>query len=276
MKASPFEYVRPKTLGEASAMLAKDGRSTAAIAGGQSLMPMLGLRVAQVDLLVDISRLEALKAVKETAAGLHLGALTRHAAIEDGKVPDPFGGLMRHVARGISYRAIRNHGTIGGSVALADPAADWPPCLMALDATVKISGPKGVRSQAVSDFVQAPYTTSLAAGEIIVGFDIAKVDAPPKWGFAKVVRKSGAFANSIAIVVRRGDTVSVILGAAGPRPVLLPRVGEKLKAGEQDEDALRTAVGADLDARVSDAGAYQRRLHTSTVLRAIRDMRARA
>ena len=90
---------------------------------------MLNLRVAQIDLLVDLSRLEELKVVSETPASVQIGALTTHAAIEDGKIPDRFGGLLRRVASTISYRAVRNHGTIGGSVALADPAADWPGCL---------------------------------------------------------------------------------------------------------------------------------------------------
>ena len=108
--------------------LGRRGANTAAIAGGQSLLPMLNLRVALIDLLVDISRLDDLKTVTETPDSVWLGALTTHAAIEDGKTPDIFNGLMRRIAGQISYRAVRNHGTIGGSVALADPAADWP-CL---------------------------------------------------------------------------------------------------------------------------------------------------
>src|SRR5262249_2719178 len=140
MKSAPFDYVRPKTVAEAGALLAQNGVTTAAIAGGQSLVPMLALRAAQVDLLVDLNGLDELKPVRETADGLAIGALTPHAAIEDGKIPDLFSGLLRRVAATISYRAVRNHGTIGGSVALADPAADWPPCLMALGAAVNIGG----------------------------------------------------------------------------------------------------------------------------------------
>src|SRR5262245_59184682 len=104
MKSAPFDYVRPKTVTEAGALLAQDGVNTAAIAGGQSLVPMLNLRVAQVDLLVDLSRLDELKAVSETPASLQIGALTSHASIEDGKIPDRFGGILRGVASTISYR----------------------------------------------------------------------------------------------------------------------------------------------------------------------------
>jgi len=151
MKSAPFDYVRPKTVAEASALLAQDGITTAAIAGGQSLIPMLNLRAAQADLLVDLSRLDELKAVSETPQSLQIGALTTHATIEDGKIPDRFDGLMRRVAGTISYRAVRNHGTVGGSVALADPAADWPGCLIALGATVRIAGRNGTRQQPVAD-----------------------------------------------------------------------------------------------------------------------------
>jgi len=275
MKPAPFDYFRPKTVAEASVALGRKGLTTAAIAGGQSLLPMLNLRVAFVDLLVDISRLDDLKAVTKTPDSIWIGSLTTHAAIEDGKVPDIFEGLMRHVARHISYRAIRNHGTIGGSVALADPAADWACCLTALDATLRVVGRNGVRVLAMLDFVQGPYETQLTTGDIILGFDIPAPRAPLRWGFAKVARKSGAFANSIAIacVQGRDGPVSVILGAAGPRPIRLAAVANEVRAG-RDPDALREVISAELDCQLPDADAYQRRMHTATILRAVRDMRA--
>jgi carbon-monoxide dehydrogenase medium subunit len=276
MKSAPFDYVRPVTLSDASKALSEDGITAAAIAGGQSLLPMLSLRVAIVDLLVDISRLAELKVVSETPAGLAIGALTSHSAIEDGKVPDLFGGLMRRVAGQISYRAVRNHGTIGGSVALADPAADWPGCLMALGAKARIAGRDGIRSQAVEDFVQGQYATSLATGEIVVGFDVPRPDKPLRWGFAKVVRKSGAFANSIAFVVTYGTDgpVSVVLAAAAPRAVFLPKVAEQLRARTTSEEKLRDAIAEDMSIRVPDADPYQKRMHTATILRAAREMRS--
>jgi carbon-monoxide dehydrogenase medium subunit len=275
MKAAPFDYVRPRSVAEASVALGKRGLTTAAIAGGQSLLPMLSLRVAFVDLLVDISRLDDLKAVTRTPDSVWIGALTTHAAIEDGAVPDISGGLMRRVARQISYRAVRNHGTIGGSVALADPAADWPCCLIALDAIARIVGRNGVRVQAVADFIRGPYETTLTTGDIIMGFDIPSPDAPLRWGFAKVARKSGAFANSIAIVCAQGrdGPVSVVLGAAGPRPIPLTAVAKEIQAGKS-QDELRAAIAAELERHVRDADAYQKRMHTATVLRAVRDMRA--
>jgi aerobic carbon-monoxide dehydrogenase medium subunit len=278
MKSSPFDYVRPQTVTEASVQLAQHGVTTAAIAGGQSLIPMLNLRAAQIDLLIDLSRLEELKAVSETPESLQIGALTTHAAIEDGKTPDCFQGLMRRVAGAISYRAVRNHGTIGGSVALADPAADWPGCLIALGAKVRIAGRDRAREQLVADFLEGAYATSLAAGEIVLGFDVPRPDAPLRWGFAKIARKSGAFANSIAFVVApgKGGPVTVVLAAAGPWPIVLAAAAHRLANGTISEDTLRAAIADDLKAQLPDADAYQKRLHTATVIRAAREMRAKS
>jgi len=185
---------------------------------------------------------------------------------------------MRRVAGTISYRAVRNHGTIGGSVALADPAADWPPCLIALGATVRIAGRGGERQQPVADFVQGLYATTLAAGEVVVGFDVPRPHAPLRWGFAKVARKSGAFANSIVIVVApgKGGPVTVVLAAAGPRPIILTGAARQLTSDAGSDDALRAAVADDLAAHLPDADGYETRLHTSTVIRAARDMRTKS
>jgi carbon-monoxide dehydrogenase medium subunit len=275
MKPAPFDYLRPKSVAEASVALGRRGVTAVAIAGGQSLVPMLSLRIVLADLLVDIGRLDDLKPVTKTPDSLWIGALTTHAAIEDGKVPDMFGGLLQRVAGQISYRAVRNHGTIGGSVALADPAADWPCCLIALNASVRVVGRSGVRMESVADFIRGPYETTLAAGDIIMGFDIPAPQAPLRYGFAKVARKSGAFAHSIAIATSQGrdGPVSVTLGGAGPRACLLPRVAKEVRAGK-GADELRAAIAADLDAHAPDADAYQRRMHTATILRAVQEMRA--
>jgi carbon-monoxide dehydrogenase medium subunit len=236
---------------------------------------MLGLRVAQADLLVDLSRLDDLKVVTETPDSLWLGALTTHAMIEDGKVPDVFSGLLRRIAGQISYRAVRNHGTIGGSVALADPAADWVACLIALDASVRVVGRGGVRMEKVADFVQEAYSTTLATGDIITGFDVPAPKPPFRWGFAKVARKSGAFAQSIAVAVSRPDgAAAVVLGAAGPRPRAMTATSASVTAPGSTEERLRAAIDADLDAQFAGLDAYQKRMHTANILRAVRDMRA--
>jgi aerobic carbon-monoxide dehydrogenase medium subunit len=277
MKAAAFDYAVAKTVAEASALLASDGAATTALAGGQSLLPMLNLRVALPDLLVDIGRLQELKEVVATRTSVRIGALTTHAAIEDGKLPEAFGGLMQKVASKISYRAVRNHGTIGGSVALADPASDWSGCLLALGADVRISGLKGTRSQPIGEFVRGQYSTSLAPDEIIVSFDVPRPEATLRWGFFKVVRKSGAFANSIAFAVShgRGGPASVVLAGAADRPCLLPTVAERIETGEESEDALRCAIAKDVAKHVAENDPYLMRLHTSTVLRAVREIKTK-
>jgi carbon-monoxide dehydrogenase medium subunit len=276
MKAAPFDYIRPQGVAEAIAALQQENKTVSLLAGGQSLLVLLSLRMAPVDLLVDISRLDELKVVSETRTHVFIGAATTHAMIEDGAVPDPSRGLMARVASAIAYRAIRNHGTIGGSVALADPAADWPACLMALDAQAVLLGPAGDRREAVTDFVQGMYTTSLEQGEIILGFDIPRLPAGTRYGVAKVTRKSGAFASSMAFVVERGEGTppSVILGATANRAQPMPAVVAYLSQhAEIDEADMRAVIGADLNIVDPEADAYQRRTHTATVLRAIREAR---
>jgi carbon-monoxide dehydrogenase medium subunit len=274
MKPAPFDYTRPKTVADASASLAADGANASAIAGGQSLVPMLSLRVAQPRLLVDLNGLDELKDMSAGPDKIRIGALTTHAAIEDGKLPERFGGLLQKVASSISYRAVRNYGTIGGSVALADPAADWPGCLMALGAQVRIAGRNGGRSQPVEQFIQGQYSTTLAADEIIVGFDVPRPEPGLRWGVFKVVRKSGAFADSIAFAVApgRGAPVAVVLAAAAARPRALPAVAAQIKAGKTSADQLRAAIAADIAAHAPQDDPYLVRLHTSTVLRALKEM----
>jgi carbon-monoxide dehydrogenase medium subunit len=274
MKATSFDYLAPKTLADASAMLATANATTAAIAGGQSLLPMLNLRVAQPDIVVDLGRLEELRGVSHGGGLINIGALTTHASIEDGLFADEFGGLLQKVAAKISYRTVRNFGTIGGSVALADPAADWPGCLVALGAAVNISGQKGTRVEQVHTFVKGQYETSLGVDEVIVSFDVPRPAAPLHWGVHKVVRKSGAFANSLAFAVSqgRGGPVSVVLAAAAERPQVLPTVVEKIGAGQVSDDALRSAIANDVAPLLPAGDEYLMRLHTSTVWRAVREM----
>jgi aerobic carbon-monoxide dehydrogenase medium subunit len=277
MKASAFDYLAAKTVAEASAALASDGATTAAIAGGQSLLPMLNLRVAMPDLVVDLGRLDELKEVSVSAGNVRIGALTTHATFEDGLFAEAFGGLLQKVAGKISYRSVRHHGTIGGSVALADPAADWPGCLMALGASVRVSGMNGTRCEPVRSFIQGQYQTTLTSGEVIVGFDVPRPAAPLRWGVCKVARKSGAFADSIAFAVSQSKSgpVSIVLAAAAPRPHLLPKVAEQLDAKASSDEALRAAIAGDVATLVPQDDAYLMRLHVSTVLRAVQEMQSR-
>jgi len=269
VKPAPFDYVRAISVADASKRLHDGAGAAVAIAGGQSLMPLLALRVAPADVLVDLLDIPALEESHRISGGARIGAGITHAAIEDGKIEDPTGGIMKRVAAGIAYRSVRNHGTIGGSVALADPAADWPACLLALGASVRVSGPSGERVAAMDEFLRGAYTTSLASGEIITAFDVPALPAGTRWSYQKVVRKSGAFAMSIGcVVLRPGEAATVVLGGTTSRAVLMPQTARAIGS---EEPALRAAIAADMDNLASDADEYQRRLHTATLLKALRE-----
>jgi carbon-monoxide dehydrogenase medium subunit len=164
MKAAPFEHARPASLTEAISLLATRADTTRVLAGGQSLGPMLNLRLAQPRLLVQVDRLPELAGVAADADAVTIGACVTHAAIADGRVPDVGGNVLARVADNIAYRAVRNRGTIGGSLCHADPAADWVTVLSALDAIAVLQGPGGARSVPVTEFVQGAFRTALTPG----------------------------------------------------------------------------------------------------------------
>src|SRR5262245_4899705 len=160
MKPVAFAYARPASVGEAAQMLAAEPGAKV-LAGGQTLGPILNLRLAQPALLIDIARIAELAAVTEDADGVMIGATVTHAAIEDGRVPDPTGGFLARVARGIAYRAVRTRGTIGGSLAHADPSGDWLACLTALGAEAVIANGTTFRVP-LSSFMRRAMETQLA------------------------------------------------------------------------------------------------------------------
>ena len=211
MKPAPFDFARAASLDEAIALLAAAHGEARPLAGGQSLGPMLNLRAARPALLVDISRIAALQAVDEDAGGITIGAAVTHAAIEDGAVADVANGLMRRTAAGIAYRAVRNRGTIGGSLAHADPAADWPPVMIALDATIQACGPAGSRQIAAESFITDILSTALAPAEILESIRVMRLSRDARWGHCKICVKPGDFAESLGVVVRdAADRKSVV------------------------------------------------------------------
>jgi aerobic carbon-monoxide dehydrogenase medium subunit len=270
MKAPAVDYVRPRSLIEAIDRLAKANGDARVIAGGQSLVTMMNLRLASPGLLIDIARLSELAVVSEEADAITLGACVTHAAIEDGGVPDPSRGLMSKVAGGLAYRAIRNRGTIGGSLALSDPAAEWPTVLTALDAEVLVRGPNGQRSLKCAEFTTGIFETKLATDEIIESVRIPKLSADGRWGYVKLCRKSGEFADTLAVAIAdagRGHC-SVVLGAVNGAPLVLDDTSQLLANGEHR--VLREAVTADLD-RAADRhfDEFQRNLHAVAAMRAV-------
>jgi len=273
VKPPAFDYIRPATLDAALECLADGGESARVLAGGQSLGPMLNLRLARPALLVDIARLPDLRTHGRRGDMLEIGACVPHAAIEDGLVDDVAAGLLPMVAGGIAYRAIRTRGTIGGSLSHADPAADWLSCLALLDARLVLARAGGrVREVAADRFMSAPFTTALAADEILTTVRVPVMSDRARWGWYKFCRKTGEFAEAIAAVVvdPARDVCRAVVGATEGRPVVI-------------EDARWLLDGFDVDRAMAaiDAGAaglddYGRQVHLAALRRAVVQARAAA
>ena len=273
MKPIAFHYERPANLADAGTLLGEDGVFAKAIAGSQSLGPMLNLRLAQPDLLVDVTGIPELTYVESDDTMVEIGACVTHADIEDRRIDDPSNGLMPKVASGIAYRAVRNRGTIGGSLAHADPAADWISVLPLLDAELVICGPQGTRTMAVGELMISSFTTKLESDELIQAVRVPKLASTARWGFFKFNQKAGEFAHAIGAVVvdRERDIFRAVIGAIETAPVVVEDataifdVTSKAGAVPQIDEA---AVGKLLDER-SVTDTYLRKLAVVALKRAM-------
>lgn len=276
MKAASITYHRADTLEAALALAARlDGRSKY-MAGGQSLMPLMNLRLTLSEAVIDISAIAALRESKVIGEELFMGAGVTHAMIEDGKVEDPARGFLRQVAGGIAYRSIRNKGTIGGSLAHADPGADWPAALLALGGSALICGVQGVRTIPLSGFQLGLMQTCLAETDILQGVLLPRLSAGARWSYTKFCHKVGEFAHSIgAVVLDPALGLSrVVLGAGADKPALLPRVSSRLAAGMSLHDLAGSEFAAlvqqDLAALTDHApSSYAFHLHKTIITRGV-------
>src|SRR5437016_5609032 len=205
MKAARFDYERARSLAEAVELLGSGDGFVKLLAGGQTLGPMLNLRLVQPDLLVDVSKLPETTSWREEGGSLLIGAGITHAAIEDGALPGPTGAVLAQVAAGIAYRAVRNRGTIGGSLAHADPAADWLSALAALAAEVVLVGPAGERRVKVAALAKGAFATEIGDDEILREIAVPRLAKGARWGYYKVCRKTGDFAEAIGAVVHDAE-----------------------------------------------------------------------
>jgi carbon-monoxide dehydrogenase medium subunit len=270
MKPAPFEYRRATSVDEAVQGLAAGAGMAKIIAGGQSLGPMLNLRLARPSILIDIAGIAELKRVQDVGGKLFIGAATTHAAIEDGILPASAAGLMQAVARRIAYRAVRNRGTIGGSLAHADPAADWILALTALDATVSVRSTNGKRFIPVKSLMRAPFTTVLAEDELIVGIEMDQLSPTAVWSHQKFSRKVGKFADAAAAVVldnTRGFC-RIVLGTPDAPPVVLRSLAEALLS-EPNRGLPLDAISSAVEAAGAAADSFDLQLQTTVLARAI-------
>ena len=230
MKPVPFDYQRARSVGEALAALGDAAGDTKLIAGGQSLGPMLNLRLVRPARLVDIGAIDALNRIDQAGATVRVGACVTHARLED--EAGAIDGLqpLAHAARGIAYRAIRNRGTLGGSLAHADPAADWPLVMAAWGASFELAGPGGTRRVAADAFMSGAYVTALRDNELLAAAHLPRLSSQARWAYRKFCRKPGEFAEAAAAVLfdpaRR--VARVFVGAPAGRPTSLPMLARDI------------------------------------------------
>ena len=269
MKAASFDYQRPATLKDALRALADGGGAAKVMGGGQSLGPMLNLRLTRPKQVVDVSALAELRQVAAEGDQLRIGAAVTHAEIEDGVHPLLRDGLLQSVAGGIAYRAIRNRGTLGGSLAHADPAADWVLTMAALGALIEIASTTGTRRVPMERFMQGAYTTDLADGELLAAVLVPRLGPAARWGYFKFCRKTGEFAEAscAAVFDPSRKLARIVLGALDGAPQALPALAAQVArdAAMPSRDTLRSAVAAALPAK----DAVDRKLMVAAVERCL-------
>lgn len=225
MKAAQFDYQQAGSAADAARLL-HDGK---ALGGGQSLGPMLNLRLVRPGRLVDVSGLSEARECGEQDGFWRIGGALTHAEIEDGALDKlladspPLAAFLRHVAAGIAYRAVRNKGTLAGSLAHADPAADWVLAMNALDAQLELVSASGRRRVPVSKFMSGAFTTALAEGELLLAVLLPRLSAGMRWGYVKFCRKAGEFAEASASAVfdPQQGVARLMIGALDGAPASL-------------------------------------------------------
>lgn len=278
MKAAAFAYERPSDLNAALGLIAKTDGITKVIAGGQSLGPMLNLRLVEPDLIIDIAGLSELKQAERSGDELVIGACITHGDIEDGRIPDVTRGAMQRVAGAIAYRAVRNRGTIGGSLSHADPAADWVSALSALGAKVTLRSLAGRRDLAIEDFVTGALESALRPGEIVEAVRVPAMAPSARWGYVKACRKPGEFAHAIAAVLIDPElaTARAVIGALEATPIMLGDAAS-LFGGRVTGDFKRQFDAHAANAMLIKAGianAADRHVHVAVLRRAINEASA--
>lgn len=283
MKPAPFEYFRPRSLDEALTLLGEHGSEAKPLAGGQSLIPAMNFRLATPAVLVDLNAIPKLAYVDhlEGSGGLNIGGMTRQRDVERSRIVAERTPLIAETMPHIAHPAIRNRGTIGGSLAHADPAAELPAVMLALNATLAISSKSGVRDVAASEFFVGLFTTAIQPAELLT--EIRIPPAGPRSGFAfeEISRRHGDFAlvGVAAAVVLDGDkrcTVArIALLSVGDRPILAEQAAKTLVGQTPSTEVIRSAADAaatrDIDppTDIHASARYRRQLASVLTRRAL-------
>ena len=287
MKPPPFAYECPTELAEAVALLAAHGPEARPLAGGQSLVPLLNFRLARPTMLVDLNRIAALGTVAVAKGALRIGAMARQAAVEaDADVACGWPILSEAIGH-IAHPQIRNRGTVGGSLALNDPAAELPAAMLALDAEMTAHGAQGPRTVAAGDFFAGTMETALAADELLSEIRVPALPARTGWSFKEVARRQGDFALvAVAVLLRPaggrsgGIDARVVVTGTGDGPARMPAAEAILAAQGADGDACAAAgdAAARACAPANDPHApawYRQRLVAALTARACREAMTR-
>jgi carbon-monoxide dehydrogenase medium subunit len=255
MKAASFQYERPQSLAQAIALLASTDDARV-LAGGQSLLPAMNMRLASPDLLVDIQDLPGLKAIEETSDGIRLGALVTHGEIQASSLVKNKVPLLAMAVPYVAHVGIRNRGTIGGSISLADPAAEYPAVAVATNAIIEIHGQNGLRRINSASFFRGLYATDLEPTDILTAVEFPKPKPNERFIFEEFARRKGDYATvglagSVTVTRNIIESAQIAFFAVGTQPVLVTHACEALKGCElSNKEGLQKAVQAlenDLD-----------------------------
>jgi CO/xanthine dehydrogenase FAD-binding subunit len=249
MKPAAFDYIVADSIDMAIKSLAAGGEDAKIIAGGQSLVPMLNFRMLRPSVLIDITRIAGLDLIEDTGAAIRIGALARHYQLETSPIIARHFPVLSCAVTHVAHLAIRNRGTIGGSLAHGDPAAELPMLALLLDAELHVASDSGMRTVAARDFFRGALTVDLAADDLVTAIVLPKLPPHTGWGFEEVARRHGDFA--LAAVAA---TLTVSDGAIVQARLALTGVGPTaLRATDAEAFLIGQALKSDLSGRVVDA-----------------------
>jgi CO/xanthine dehydrogenase FAD-binding subunit len=249
MKPAAFDYVAAETLQEAVSALGRAGGDGKILAGGQSLVPMLNFRLVRPSVVIDINRIPNLAYVEANGDVVKIGALTRHHTLETSPVPKAHLPILTAAMQHVAHLAVRNRGTIGGSLSHADPAAELPMMAVLLDARIGIQSPRGRRVAEARRFFIGSLTTDLGEDEIVTDVEFPVLQAGTGWAFEELARRAGDFALAgvgVTISVRDGkaDRVRIGMMGVGDKPLRAPEAEGLLSGSAMDAAAIEEAAGA--------------------------------
>jgi carbon-monoxide dehydrogenase medium subunit len=274
LKAPSFAYVKPRSLAEALDVLEEHGEGAKLLAGGQSLVATLNLRLSSPEVLIDLTGLDDLKGISVRDGKVRIGALTTHRAIEQSAEIARHLPLLAAAAPHIAHVAIRNAGTFGGSLALADPAAEWPACCLALDAEFVIAGKRGERRVKAREFFLGLYETALKKNEVLVAAEIPVPAVGTKSVFMELARRQGDYALAGVATLAKNEggrltNVQLAYLGAGPTAILARKAMAAAEGKKPDADAVaavQKALGEDLSPTASADTSAATKLHLARVL----------